>query len=204
MPIVRLAGSLEELQMETVYVSGWHTGRKMGLLRFPEVFCALSKLRRLALDNHQQITAIPADISSLQELEDLDLHRCDLYSLPKELGELSRLTRLDLMSNRKLWRLPAELGKLKSLRELVLSFCDLRAVPADIGELESLEVLSLSYNDHLQIHAPLDFLVEGCPRLREVSICKARYRAPWTPESLEHLEAFKAKLGAHVSSWYGF
>ena len=32
-----------------------------------------------------------------------------------------------------------------------------------MGELRSLKELNLSYNYALQIYAPLDFLIEGCP-----------------------------------------
>ena len=202
-PLAQLAGSLEGLELSTVlfedpFSFDWVALGRMGLLRFPEFICSLTKLRRLALVNHRKITAIPAAISSLTKLKELDLRACDLFSLPKELGELSGLTRLHLSANGNLGdedeAFPAELGKLKALRELFLGFCDLRAVPAFVGELESLAILDLSDNNPLQIHAPLDFLIEGCPRLREVQLGKAHSRDPWTPESLTHLKAFKAKL----------
>ena len=141
------------------------------------------------------ITEIPATISSLKKLEEFRLTHCRLFSLPKELGELSGLTMLDLTSNPTLGNpaFPAELGNMKSLRELRLIHCGLRAVPAFIGELESLEIFDLCYNSHLQIHAPLDFLVEGCPRLRKVRLYKEVF---WDPASRAHVEAFEAKLCA--------
>lgn len=46
---------------------------------------------------------------------------------------------------------------------LNLYCCGLSTVPAFLGELKSLESLNLSSNADLQIDAPLDFLVEGCP-----------------------------------------
>ena len=64
---------------------------------------------------------------------------------------------------------------------------------AFVGELESLEILHLAFNDE-QIYATLDFLIEGCPRLRLLYLLKKRDAAPRTPESLAHLEAFQAKL----------
>jgi hypothetical protein len=82
---------------------------------------------------------------------------------------------------------------MKSPRLLDLRRCGLHAVPAFVGELESLERLDLSYH-HLEIDAPLDFLIEGCPRLREVRLGSGLVPAPWTPETLAHLEAFEAKL----------
>ena len=38
---------------------------------------------------------------------------------------------------------------------------------------------------------PLDFLLEGCPRLREVTLTQF---AAWSSQSLAHLKAFEAKL----------
>ena len=85
---------------------------------------------------------------------------------------------------------PAELGKLKSLRVLDLSHCGLRTVPSFVGGLQSLERLGLS--SELQVDtATFDVPIEGCPRLRRAKLYKSE---PWTPESLAHLEAFKAKL----------
>ena len=202
----RLAGGLEEVEVCN-YCS------RAPLPRFPEFFCRHTELRRLVLRGHSRIISLPAEISSLKKLEEITLDDCRLSSLPKELGELSGLTKLDLSRNETLGStlpvdeaFPAELGKMKSLRVLDLSFCCLRAVPAFVGELESLEIFYLCDNDHLQIHAPLDFLVEGCPRLREVILCKSRNRV-WDPASLERVEAFKAKLcaknpGAEVLLYY--
>ena len=198
-PLGQLARSLEELVLETVSSDD---PQVVGLLRFPGFFCDLTELKRLALVGHENITAIPAEISSLKKLEDLDLSDCDLSSLPKELGELSQLARLDLSENENLGEtlpadsaLPAELGGMKALRELDLSVCGLSTVPAFVGELKSLEVLDLSFNKDLQIDAPLDFLIEGCPRLRRVRLCKRNsVRFQWTPASRAHLREFKAKL----------
>ena len=82
---------------------------------------------------------------------------------------------------------------MQSLQYLNLFCCGLRAVPAFVGELKSLESLLLSRNDE-QIFATLDFLVKASPRLRKVFLTKRSNMAPWTPETLAHIEAFKAKL----------
>jgi len=297
-PLAQLAGSLEELVLETVNYDDPRMGYDAGLPRFPEAFFALKELRRLVLVGHRNVEEIPTGISSLKKLEDLvidcevsslpkelgelsgltklelssftgemrrrgtpvdeafpaelgkmkslrelGLHHCALRavpafigelkslenlnlswnrlsSLPKELGELSGLTKLDLSYNKKLEALPAELGKMKSLRELDLDHCRFLAIsasvgelrsleslklswnrlsslPKELGELKSLEVLDLYRNNDLQVDAPLDFLLEGCPRLREVRLDKDYYgKVRWTPESLAHLEAFKAMLRA--------
>ena len=81
---------------------------------------------------------------------------------------------------------------MKSLRALGLAGCGLRTVPAFVGELQSLERLELSYNR--QIYATLDILIKDYHRLREVRLGSGLVPAPWTPETLAHLEAFEAKL----------
>ena len=194
-PLGQLAGSLSELVLNISY---WGNV-EYRLPRFPESLCALTELRRLELKGHEQITAIPAQISSLKKLEELRLGYCRLLSsLPKELAELSKLRTLDLAYNKNLGNapqgeaFPAELGKMESLRVLNLSSCGLRAVPAFVGELESLESLDLCNNYALQIDAPLDFLIRGCPRLREVNLV---LNSPYINSKFRaHIKAFKARL----------
>ena len=150
-PLVQLAGSLEELELQTVFPHDPEPfdGEELWLPRFPASFFGLKKLRRLVLVGHPLITGIPAEISSLKELEDLNLGCNNLSSLPKELGELSGLTWLNLSYNKSLGNrpygeaFPAELGKMKSLRYLDLSGCGLRTIPGFVGKLTSLEVLNL-------------------------------------------------------------
>ena len=196
-PLGQLAGSLELLSLEAPDSQD----RAHGLPRFPGFVCALTKLRRLVLRGHPRITAVPAGISSLKKLEHLVLCYCRLSSLPKQLGELSGLTALSLNGNENLGTVPegeafpAELGNLKSLRDLSLIFCGLRSVPAFLGELKSLEVLDLSFNGE-GISASLDFLIKGCPRLREVKLLKLPHEGPWSSASLKLVEAFRAKLRA--------
>ena len=197
-PLGQLAGSLEELALSTLHSGddGSHK-QESGLPRFPESFRALTELRHLELVGHARIKAISAKISSLKELQVLDLACCRLSSLPKELGELSGLTDLNLAGNMHLGNapqdeaFPAELGKLKSLRVLDLSHCGLRTVPSFVGGLQSLERLALFENDE-QICATLDILLEGCPCPRQVRLSDRC--SSWTPESRAHLEAFKARL----------
>ena len=122
-PLGQLAGSLEELVLSP-YNFGELGAYKAGsrLQRFPESFFALTELRSLVLIGFRLITAIPAEISSLKKLKEIDLRHCRLSSLPKVLSELSGLTKLDLEGNMNLENapqdeaFPAELGKMKSLR----------------------------------------------------------------------------------------
>ena len=198
-PLGQLAGSLEQLVLSPFYYTGVDScSPGYELLRFTESFFALTELRRLELIGHSRITAIPAKISSLKKLEEITLG-CSLSSLPKELGELPRLKYINLAGNMDLGNahedeaFPPELGRMKYLRVLVLSYCGLGTVPVFVGELKSLEILDLSYND-LQNDAPLDFLIKGFPRLRQIWLRERPGAPPRTPALLAHLEAFKAKL----------
>ena len=67
-------------------------------------------------------------------------------------------------------------------------------MPAFVRELSSLEEIWLESNPDLQIDAPLDDLIECCPRLSVVEMRKALNEGSWTPQSLAHLFAFEAKL----------
>ena len=85
------------------------------------------------------------------------------------------MTKLDVQGNRNLGdapegvAFPRALGGMNSLRDLLLHDCGLRAIPAFVGDLPSLERLTVDAEDNTQVGVQaLDFLLEGCPRLREV------------------------------------
>ena len=99
---------------------------------------------------------------------------------------------------------PRALGGMKSLRRLDLCRCNLRAIPAFVRELGSLEILGLEGNRKLQIDASdVDFLLEGCPRLRDVSFA---FGASWTPTSRSQIQSLASKLQARIPDarvcWY--
>ena len=54
----------------------------------------------------RRLRRFPPRFSSLKKLEELELVRSRLSSLPKELGDLSRLTKLDLSGNKDLGKTP--------------------------------------------------------------------------------------------------
>ena len=186
-PLGQLAVSLEELVLTASYFGDGGSQREGSRLqRFPESqSCGAS-------DFYLRITAIPAKISSLKKLEEVDLGCC-FTSLPKMLLELSGKLELpgsSLGIAPEEEALPAELGNMTSPRHLNIQSCGLLTVPAFVGELASLEIFNLS-ESHQQISAPLGFLIQGCPRLREVRMNKSvPSTPPWTRESRAHLEAF--------------
>ena len=196
-PLAQLRGSLEVFSL--IGFPREYGNPSIGLRRFPESFLALTKLQKLVLSYRFRIKTIPSGISNLKKLQLLYVCGCDLRSLPKELGALTELEELVVSGNRAPGaapedvNFPKELEGMKSLLELHLNSCGLRRVPAFVRELSSLEEIWLQDNKDLQIDAPLDYLIECCPRLRVLEM-KKEPGGTWNPTSLALLDAFKAKL----------
>ncbi|MGB3642406.1 MAG: COR domain-containing protein, partial [Rivularia sp. (in: cyanobacteria)] len=93
------------------------------------------------------LTALPAEIGQLTNLQTLDLWDNKLSSLPAEIGQLTNLQFLYLSSN-KLSSLPAEIGQLTNLQFLNLESNELSSLPGEIGQLTNLQSLYL-YNNEL-------------------------------------------------------
>jgi len=90
------------------------------------------------------LSAVPAGVLRLADLEDLSLAGNDLESLPDELGELP-LVRLQLAGNR-LTSLPPSLGRLARLEGLWAHGNLLTSLPPTMSGLTSLRALSLAGN----------------------------------------------------------
>ncbi len=81
-------------------------------------------------------------ISSLSNLEGLDLDNCNIRELPDGIGNLRILKSLSLKNNY-LNTLPSEIGRLNNLEELDLSGNPLEWLPKEIGNLALLSSLKL-------------------------------------------------------------
>ena len=92
--------------------------------------------------------AIPPELGSLSNLEQLDLHLNNLSgAIPPELGDLANLGYLDLRYNALSGAIPPELGNLSNLEVLYLFQNDLSgAIPPELGNLSNLEQLYLNGN----------------------------------------------------------
>jgi Leucine-rich repeat (LRR) protein len=87
-------------------------------------------------------------LSELKKLQELDLDRNQLTSLPDYIGELGNLERLGLAYNQ-LTSLPDCIGELKNLKRLDLACNKLTSLPDCVGELRSLERLYIENNPNL-------------------------------------------------------
>ncbi|KAI4828423.1 hypothetical protein KUCAC02_022519 [Chaenocephalus aceratus] len=103
---------------------------------------------------HNQLSALPVEVYSLNKLCSMTLQQNRLESLPEELGQLENLTQLDL-SNNLLKDLPSSLGRLTSLQKLTLSHNKLSALPDSVAQLKNLKLLDCSNNQLTDISASL-------------------------------------------------
>ena len=140
----------------------WHgvtsdaNGRVTGLYLFsnqltgaiPPELGSLSNLEDLILSFNLLTGAIPLELGSLSNLQNLYLPSNQLDSaIPSELGSLSNLERLSLADNKLTGPIPVSLGNLSNLKGLFLSINKLTGpIPVSLGDLSNLERLSLSNN----------------------------------------------------------
>ncbi|KAM0066216.1 putative TIR domain, P-loop containing nucleoside triphosphate hydrolase [Helianthus debilis subsp. tardiflorus] len=128
----------------------------------------------------EKLKSLPGSICSLQHLRVLDLSRCGIEELPKEIGKLECLELLNLC-NSQVKHLPDSICKLKHLRCLDLSKCsELEKLPENLGDLESLNKLSVKRT-----------------KIREVpsSICKLKHLKTLNLSKCSELEKLPENLG---------
>lgn len=80
----------------------------------------------------------------------LDARKGRSRSLPDSLAELQKLEELDLGRNG-LVTLPPQVASLRGLKKLALDYNDIRDLPAFVGELPNLEELSLNANGGVRL-----------------------------------------------------
>ncbi len=114
------------------------------LTALPAEIVQLTNLQTLYLYNNQ-LSSLPAEIVQLTNLRTLHLDSNQLSSLPAEIVQLTNLQSLDLRSN-KLSSLPAEIVQLTNLQSLNLTFNQLCSFPGEIVQLTNLQTLDLSGN----------------------------------------------------------
>jgi len=94
-----------------------------------------------------QLTSIPNNIGSLNNLTYLNLHFNQITNIPETIGELTQLTEIYLENNL-FGTLPESIGNLTNLITLNINENQLISIPENIGNLTDLEKLLL-YNNSL-------------------------------------------------------
>uniref|UniRef100_W5LWB2 Leucine-rich repeat-containing protein 39 n=1 Tax=Lepisosteus oculatus TaxID=7918 RepID=W5LWB2_LEPOC len=91
---------------------------------------------------------LPTALLQLANLQEWQLHRTGLQSIPRFIGSFMNLIVLDLSRNA-IREIPKEIGQLTRLRELLLSYNRVKSIPEDLSACESLEKLELAVNRDL-------------------------------------------------------
>jgi len=108
-----------------------------------KILCSTSKLKHLRYLYLycSDLVTLPEEVSTLLNLQTLNLRNClQLASLP-DLGNLKHLRHLNLQGTR-IERLPASLERLINLRYLNFSCTPLKEMPPHIGQLTKLQTLT--------------------------------------------------------------
>jgi hypothetical protein len=127
----------------------------------------------------------------------LDLKGLGLTALPAELGQLTNLERLDVSDNR-LTALPAEVGQLTNLRELNLWSNRLTALPAELGQLTNLRELNLWSNQLTAVaQATAAVFIDG-RRAGSAVLVGPRYRR-YLVTAAQVLQRLDPRTGAEVA-----
>ena len=135
--------------LDTTGILNWSAGVAMDTWDGIVLDGTPERVTEIALFRFKMVGTIPAGLSSLTNLQRLDLGNSNLTgSIPTELGDLANLEGLWLDNNALSGSIPADLGDLTNLERLNLSGSGLTgSIPTDLGDLTNLEWLDLSHNN---------------------------------------------------------
>ena len=160
------------------------------------------RVTHLVLWDNNLTGAIPAQLSDLTRLQELDLAANQLTgSIPSALGNLSNLTVLDLDTNQLSGSIPSELGNLSNLRKLAISENGLSgALPVELGNLSNLVELYLWGNE---FSGDMPSELGSLSNLRELSLQDNQLTGAIPPElgrlgNLEHLGLWGNQLTGSI------
>jgi internalin A len=143
---------LETLTLGKVEQNKWEQGNGKRvpavitnqLTTLPQELASLENLQSLDLSGNP-LTVIPESVLGLQKLTFLTLARVNLSEIPDAIVQLSNLTTLDLSSNQ-LNKIPNAIAQLSNLTTLYLWSNQLSEIPNAIAQLSNLTGLYLSNN----------------------------------------------------------
>ncbi|CAI5466705.1 unnamed protein product [Closterium sp. Yama58-4] len=156
------------------------------LAAIPDSLALLSSLTHLHAAECGVLTRLPASFAGMHSLSRLQLLKCPLRSLPKDIGQLSALT--DLHLNKVACDLPESFGQLLKLRRLAVSRSPFRRpLPATLTQLENLTIHGCYNLEALpetigQLTALRTVEIAGCARLETL------------PESLSQLPGLESLI----------
>lgn len=168
-----------------------------GLTSIPTVLSTLQNLETLDLEDNDLQSPLPgweniSSIGYLSRLQCLNLAQCKLETVPSVVERLASLCILDLTNNQiRDDGLPMSLSRLPYLKAIGLKKNCLTRVPRVLGYVRSLQEIYLEENADLQVTAPLDFLLE-LPNLR--SLMMGKLYGSWSPQSMYYVNALHRKL----------
>lgn len=109
-------------------------------------FQLLSRFRKLkSLSINSINDSIPDNISTLASIEELDLEKSGLTSIPEGVKRLTRLRKLILWDN-KISNISLQHGDLPNLEEIELGLNKLTAFPDDLSLIPNLKIISVYHN----------------------------------------------------------
>lgn len=109
---------------------------------------------RLSLKGKKLKEVPPEVFTAFPFLEELNLSRNQLNTLPEALGNLKWLRRLDVSKN-KIENLPASIGRCERLEELVVNQNELTTLPDSIGKCMRLRMVDAWSNNIDQLPATM-------------------------------------------------
>lgn len=121
-----------------LYLSGKH------LRQVPDAVTSLTDIEVLDLSNNE-LTQLPDGLQNLTKLTTLWLSANKLSELPEFIEELKNLTTLDVAFN-KLATMPGGIKNLEQLSTLILASNDFHELPKEICQLKMLVSLDINYN----------------------------------------------------------
>lgn len=136
------------------------------------------------VDNYDHYKGLSRDKYELLECTELNLYKCELSELPKEIGNLTNLTKLNLGGN-KLTELPKEIGNLTNLTWLNLSVNKFTKFPKEVASLLHLRCVSLISNQITTLPVEIGNLID----LRDLDLRNNK------------LTTLPVEIGNHIKCW---
>nr|GMD45807.1 putative disease resistance protein RGA3 [Ipomoea batatas] len=154
--------------------------------KLPDSICSLDNLQTLNLRRCEYLSRLPEGIGNLRQLNKIDLSQSRVKELPDSICSLANLEILYLEGCEYLSRLPEGIGNLRQLSNIDLSKSGVKELPDSICSLDNLQTLNLRGCECLSR------LPEGIGNLRHLSeIYLSSSKVEELPDSICSLDNFE-------------